>query len=218
VFVRRLKKVLTDALKATFDSEYVAPKWRGLPIYLDFPDEKADYPGIWVGFEIASDLQKAGVGQMFVTTREVQEQIEAGLFSVWRFQGWATFTGVALNNNERDWMFDEMVRVLAFGEEHDATQDFRNSIELNPYLAIDIDFDEIAIRGFSDTPGTPWGTDEVVSEFTVVMECLGEFVTDSITFDLVKLQDIQIQKTRVGPSVPGEPIFGPPEPVEDGWV
>jgi hypothetical protein len=50
---------------------------------------------------------------------------------------------------------------------------------------MNFDFDEIGQRGFSAAPGTPWGTDDVVYEGTLAMECVGEFVSNIDTGEIV---------------------------------
>lgn len=216
IFLRRLKYVLRNAVRETVnDPMYVGEGFKSLPVYLHFPKAEADYPGIWVGFEIASDLQRAGVAMELV---DEDAEGNAGRYTLWRFQGWATFTGVALNNQERDRLFDEMIRIFAFGDQDPSTEHFRQVIENNEHLAIDIDFDEIGMRGMNDTPGTPWGSDQTVSEFTIAMECIGEFVADPIKRDLIKLTDIQIQREIVSPKDVRGPDFQDRSNEPGGWV
>jgi hypothetical protein len=95
---------------------------------------------------------------------------------------------------ERDRLFDEMVRVLAFGKESTETQEFRQRIEDNDFIAANFDFDRIQPRGNAAAPGTPWGTDEIIYERTLNTEVIGEFVSNPITGLLVPLSAIVIEE------------------------
>jgi hypothetical protein len=113
-------------------------------------------------------------------------------YKKWRFQGYATFTIVALSSLERDRLFDEFVKVIAFGEVNPQRSTFRNVIDNNDLIAMNMDFDSIAIRGAAANMGTPWGTNDVIYEITAACQVLGEFTSDISTGELVNLSEIDI--------------------------
>lgn len=161
-------------MKVTFDEDYPVTQFRNVKVSIEFPIAKTDYPSIWVDFEPTPQLQNAGVAH-----QEVAVGLDTiGLISRWRFQGYAVFTIMALTSLERDLLFDEVLKVLAFGKEVSATAEFRNYIESNNLIACNFDFDQVAMGTPTATPGTPWGTDELIYGIDVRMECLGEFVSD----------------------------------------
>lgn len=186
MFITNLKTALVEGLKRTFDAEYVDDDFRNIHVSIEYPVDRQSYPGIWVDFDIEGQLENVGVDH-----REYAEVSEAEgttrRVTRWRFQGYASFTVVALTSLERDRLFDEMVRVMAFGTESEQTAEFRSFIENNEFLALNFDFDQIGVSGASSLPGTPWGTDEVIYETTIRMECLGEFVSDVAAVTLVPL-------------------------------
>ena len=127
-------------------------------------------------------------------TSSTQTSAEAGYsrrFTRWRFQGEASFTVVAMSSLERDRLYDEVVKVIAFGTESEQTSEFRTFIEDNEFLAVNFDFDEIETRGFAATLGTPWQTDEMIYEGEIAMECFGEFISDGQSQTLVPISAIQ---------------------------
>lgn len=191
MFITHLKTALVEALKKTFDGEYVEEDFRNLRVSIEYPVERQDYPGIWVDFDIEGQLQNAGVDHREYTPDSEDESTVRRVMR-WTFQGYGSFTIVALSSFERDRLFDEMVRVLAFGTESEQTSQFRAFIEDNEYLALNIDFDQIGVAGTAALPGTPWGTEEVVYEVTIRMEVMGEIVSDVATGTLVPLSSVVV--------------------------
>jgi hypothetical protein len=182
--------LLTEAMKKTFDAEYPVEDFRNLLVSIEYPSEKEDYPSIWVDFDPTAELETMGIDHHEVSDPSIDGEVRK--FERWRFQGYASYTVVALTSIERDRLFDEVVRVMAFGKEVASTSEFRNYIEDNEFLAVNFDFDQIGIAGVAATPGTPWGTDEVIYEATVRMEVVGEFVSDGATRTLAPLSAIAV--------------------------
>lgn len=198
MFMAELMTAVTDAAKRVFDAEYPVEQFRGLHIDIEYPSEKDNYPGIWVDFEPTRELTVAGIGHVEYRLGDVEYQA----FRKWTFAGHVTYTIVALSNFERARLFDEMVKVLAFGGEQAARSQFREAIESNEFIAINFDFDEIGVRGKAETLGTPWGTDEMIYEVTVAMECLGEFASEGETATLIPLSKITPIPYTVPPGDP----------------
>lgn len=184
----KLKTMLTDAMRQTFDADYVNPQFRNLHASIDYPVDVQNYPGVWVDFAPVGELTVVGIGH-----REVSEVGSGGRqFTRWRFKGTATYTVVALSSLERDSLTDELIRVFAFGREAEQTSEFRAYIEDNEFLACNFDFDAIDQHGFAVSPGTPWGTDEMIYEGTLSMEVFGEFISDSVSGTIAPLESIQV--------------------------
>ena len=189
MYMTKIKTLLTEAMKITFDEEYIEADFRNLHVSIEFPDQEQNYPGIWVDFNPVGDLRRAGIGHI---EYEDDDGEAARAFTRWRFQGEASFTVVALSSFERDRIHDEIIRVMAFGEEASSTSDFRQYIEDNEFLGITFDWDEITTRGMIATLGTPWETNDTVYEAEIVMECTGEFVSDSQNVTLIPLSEINV--------------------------
>lgn len=176
MYLVRLKTIAVDAMRQTLDSDYVEPDLRNLAVSIEFPVARQDYPSVWVAFSPEGSLEPVGVGHV----EHDDQGDEGGLraYHRWRFQGYLSYTAVALTSLERDRMYDELVRIMAFGQEYPQTAEFRAAIEDNEFIALNIDFDQIGHGPITETPGTPWGSDDMVYEATVTMECFGEFVSD----------------------------------------
>lgn len=196
-----LKTMLVEAIKLTFDNDYPETDFRDIRCSLEYPLDKQDYPGIWVDYEDTKSLQTAGVDHMErVDIAGSPEQ----RYRRWEFAGYASFTIVALSSLERDRLFDELVRVIAFGDVLPATYQFRTYVESNDFIACNFDWDQVEVRGNSATPGTPWGTDEIIYEKTINMEVIGEFVSDKISGSLALLSAINV--------LPADVYFTDPAP------
>jgi hypothetical protein len=112
-------------------------------------------------------------------------------YKKWLFQGYATFTIMALTSLERDRLFDEVVKMIAFSQLNPLYFRFRQTIEDNPWIAAQIDFDQIAQRGKSATSGTPWGSDDILYEITTASAVIGEFASDLSTGEFVLLEHVK---------------------------
>lgn len=203
MFLVPLKTLLTDAMKVTFDEDYPVAQFQNLKVSIEFPIERTDFPSIWVDFEMAGQLQNAGVAHQELAVGNTT----VGTLSRWRFQGYAVFTIFAFTSLERDLLFDEVLKVLAFGKEVSATAVFRNYIENNDLIACNFDFDQVAMGQMSTTPGTPWGTDELMYEVSVRMECLGEFVSDGLQIIKVPLSKITVLPVEAPGAPPGGVVW-----------
>lgn len=187
---RKLKTGLVRGLQQTFDSNYPEEKLRGIHVSIEYPVKQQDYPSIWVNFE-ETLLQNAGVNH--------EERDEDGnLVLRWRYEGNASYTIAALSSLERDRIYDELIRVMAFSRSAAHLNAFREFVEDNGFIAMNFDFDQIEPSGEAATPGTPWETDEIIYETTISMQVLGEFVTDVDTGTLVPLSKILIDGRLVG--------------------
>lgn len=211
MFLAESKGVLREALKRTFDADYPNADFVDLHTTLSFPAEEQDYPGIWVGFEPGGQLETAGIDH-----REYMTDANTGKdFRVrrWRYTGQATYTIVALSNLERDRLFDEVVKILAFSSENPERATFRQYVETNPLIAMNLNFDQIGVGGFSENPGTPWGTDDVIYEATITIDAVGEFLSDIETGTLVPISEITVAAYHEGEP---DPATAPPLSTDPG--
>lgn len=198
-----LKTLLVTALQQTFDDDYPESEWRNIKVGIEYPVEPQHYPGVWVDFDDTDPLTIAGVGHFEV------EETDSGPVQVtrWKFTGYVSLTIVALTSYERDRLYDEVVRVLAFGLQESATSDFRRTIERNPYIAANCDFDTIQPRGNNAAQGTPWGTDEIIYERSLNFQVIGEFVPNVTTGQLYRLSEIRLVEARPYSGPAGEDAF-----------
>lgn len=194
MFLAELKANIVLALRDTFDSNYPELDFQDLKVSIEYPDKIADYPSIWVDFEPTQNIETISIDsiQYSGTTQ----------FKTWRFQGYATFTIVALSSLERDRLFDEVVKVIAFGEMNEQRSTFRKTIDNNDLIAMNMDFDSMAIRGSTASMGTPWGSDDIIYEITCATQILGEFSSDVLTGELLLLSEIEVtEEIDNGPTI-----------------
>lgn len=204
MYIAPLKTIIVEALKGTFDTSYPVPEFRKVHVDLDYPVEEQNYPAIWADYDDTQPLLKAGVAHREDINPATGTRVAA--FTRWRFAGYISLTVIALNSLERDRLFDEMVRVVAFGEEDSVVGRFRYSIANNDLIAANLQTDKIEVRGNAASPGTPWGTDEMMYERSLNLEIIGEFVPDPATGTLVNLSKIITTQIEV---LPGEDFVDP---------
>jgi hypothetical protein len=192
MYLAEITTLLTTALQETFDNDYPVPEFRNLNISPEYPMKREQYPAIWVDFEPAGTLHSGGIGQILWTP-----PIDglSSPYKIWMFQGHASYTAVALSSLERDRLFDELVKTLAFGGLDPAHSVYRKTIESNDLIATNIDFDNINQSNRSATSGTPWGTDDILYEITADVQCIGEFKSDPATAEFVILESVDFIPT-----------------------
>lgn len=206
MFLTHTKHALVEAVKRTFDAAYPEGDFQSLNVGIDLPLRSVDYPAIWVDFEPTQQLRRAGVAHVEEATAESGD---VGQFTRWTFAGYATFTAIAMTALERDRLADQLIRVLAFGDQLSETRRFRDWIQENPFIGLQFDFDEIGMRGFTARAGTPWGTGDYMYEGTAQMECIGDFVADQVTYDLIPLERVDVYEYT---EAEGDPLVG-----TEGW-
>jgi hypothetical protein len=98
--------------------------------------------------------------------------------------------------------------LVTLGRYTEPTNQFREHIENNDLIAMNINFDELRPSGDNAGMGTPWETSEMLYEKSISMDVLGEFVGDPLNQQIVPLGEI-----RVYPYV--EDLQQPPNPPPD---
>ena len=211
-WMSRLLTVLNKATRETFDGSYPVEDFAGedkLWVGTEFPLAESQYPGIWIDFDPTGELQTVGIGHK--ETIEVDHVVHP--IRRWRFSGYATFTVATLSNFQRARLLDEVVKVMAFGDMDDARNTFRSIIQENDYLGMNFDFDQVGIVGKSEITPTPWGSDDVIYEISARMECIGEFLSDVSTQELVPISAINVYPFSDQEPDPGD---SPPLSEDDG--
>lgn len=205
MYLTVLKAAITEALRATFNGTYPEADFRNIKIDIEYPMDQAAYPGLWIQYEDTANLVVAGIGHK----EYLQDPVTHNFTEVtrWRFTGTVTVTCVALTTLEKDRLYDEVVRVFAFGRENQSVSAFRDLVEQNDLVALNINFDDLKPSGDTPSPA-PWGTEDLIYEKSLSMDLIGEFVGDPSTNALVPLKNI-VWKGYVD----GDPV--PPFPDED---
>lgn len=206
-YLTLLKALVVQAMKNVFDDEYPVTEFQSVHVSIEYPIDKMNYPGIWVDYSDTGDLVIAGVDHKeYNPATNTNEGVVP--FTRWKFQGYVSYTIAALTSLERDRLYDEVVRILAFGKFNPVLSRFREYIEANPLMAANMNFDKISPQGNASAPGTPWGTDEIIYERTLNMEIIGEFVSDNSSGVLLPLSaivltpsvDLEAGETRPNPN------------------
>jgi hypothetical protein len=189
MFLVQLKTSITVALREVFGPEYPVADFRGLPISIEFPYQEQQYPGVWVTWEPIGNISKAGIDNQVYGPPELTTQENPNIFFMYRFSGYSLYTIGALTSMQRDRLHDELVRVFLMSGSPQVAA-FRQYIEDNPYMNMNMDFDNVSVRGMAENQGTPWGTNEFIYEATLAIETVGEFISDQFFTSLVPLAAI----------------------------
>jgi hypothetical protein len=186
-----LKTAVIEALASVFTDSHPNTDFRGKNkplVSIEYPMLESHYPAIWVQYADDSEITIAGIGH---TEQFVDEDTgTVGTASRWKFAGAVTMTIATLSSQERDRLFDEVVRVFVGARFNPALTQFRERIESNDLVAINANFDDIEPFGDAAPMGTPWGTDEIIYEVSLRFDVIGEFLTDILTAELVPLSEV----------------------------
>lgn len=210
-----LKANLVEALRAHFDAAYTADDFKNTWVSIEYPKDKVNYPGIWITYQDTGELEKAGIDH-----REYLVDADGILRDAtrWRFAGNVSFTCAALSSYERDRLYDEIVRTVAFaGFEGSGSSVFRQTLENNDFVAMNGNFDTLSPSEEAASPGTPWGTDEIIYEKTLTFEVIGEFVSDPSTNAIASLNAVQVMGFRQGEHAPNFPDSDHLDPTAPPW-
>lgn len=189
MYIVPTKTLINEALKLTFDDQYPVAEFQNVHIDLEYPVDAQDYPSLWVDYDDTQPVLRAGIAHLeYVDPNDGVTPVAP--FTRFRFQGYVSITAVALTSLERDRLYDELVRVVAFSNEDGVVGRFKNTIASNDLIAATLNTDKIEPRGSAAAPGTPWGTDELMYERTVNLEIIGEFVPDPAAGVLINLSRI----------------------------
>lgn len=200
MYRRGVLKALADSFGQTF-SDVLAdpPQLAGIHYGIEYPMQEGEYPYCLIDFEESS---------VEVSTVSLRREVsESALLNRWVFRGTATFDFFSLSALERDTMIDGFIQVVGMqGELTDALRDGT----VNPYIAIELNTQQVTPRGVAKAPGTPWGTDEVVYYASFGLEAVGEFYTE------VGVVGNMVEIVSVYPRLQDDPNL--PDDSEGQWV
>jgi len=208
MFLAETLTALTEGLKRTFTTDYPVEDFAGprmVGVSIEYPIEAVSYPAVWVGFEPVGNLSNVGIGHTEVVTVEVDGEERFGEVSVWRFEGRSLFTIMTQTSLNRARLMDEVTRVIAFGHLEEGRGAFRQYLIDQDLIRIQLNYDEISITGMAETPGTPWGTDDIVYEVTLSVDTIGEFASTPFGqfVPLSAIKVIPIEEGTPDPTTPG---------------
>lgn len=204
MFLAETMTAITEGLKRTFNSTYPVADFQDLFISIEYPAQQAEYPAIWVGFEPTGSLVRAGIDHKEYLEHVSGDDTTFGEVTRWRFEGTVQYTVLSLSSLARARLSDEVIRVVGFGEMEEGRGVYRQFIQDNPLIALTMDHDRIEMRGMAETPGTPWGTDDILYEVTMASQVIGEFVSNEQGI-MVPLREVRVYATAEGQEESDQP-------------
>lgn len=207
MYLTHAKALAVKAMKTTLDSDYSETDFRDIRVSLEYPVEQQSIPAVWVDFDPIGPLLPVGLGYQEFGPGPTTGSVAA---TRWSYAGNITYTIVAMTSLERDRLYDELVSIIAFGKYDPTRAPFRTIMETDPLLAMNINYDKIEQRGFAASPGTPWGTPDMMYEATLSVQAMGEFVSVSGSTELFPISQVDVYSWVENVEV--DPIGG------TGWI
>ena len=145
------------ALRQVFGATYPVDDFQDLSMTIEFPYQEQQYPGVWVGWEPIGPISKAGIEQSrSMGHRRPLPRTTPNVFFLYRFSGYSLYTIGALTSMQRDRLHDELVRVFLMSGTPQVVG-FRQYIEDNPYINMNMDFDTVWSGEWPRTQGPRGG-------------------------------------------------------------
>jgi len=194
MFLKEAKTATVLALRSVFNDAYPEADFRDINVSIEYPVAPQEVPTLWVDFEpSSSSLKTVGISH---TEYQTTTAGEFRPVQRWEFQGYIAVTVVAYSSLVRDRLADEMISIFAFGRTSPKAAPLVAAIEHNDFIAMNFDWDQVTLSQVAITPGTPWGTDELLYEATVRIQCVGEFISDPETATLIPIRQVLVYPRR----------------------
>ncbi len=171
------KKLIIQALRATFTSMYPDSKLASMNIDMEYPYLVEHYPGIWVRFS-PTKLQASGLDPTQSTDDEI--------FSVWHYEGTVSFTIIALTSLERD------------------LSPFYATLQSSDLINMTLQSDILTAGGQTESIGTPWDDDKIAYEDRYSFQVVGQ-VRSRVQPDVIFTNLSEIQTFSTLTNVTGAP-------------
>lgn len=179
--IEAVKRNVITGLREAFQGSSTNGPDQDYYIDIEYPTKVAQYPGIWVQFNIDA-LKRAGLGMGTWTKKDG----EWGEIQEWMFDGRINLTIAAESSKDRDRLADTVLAQLAFARPPDLVlrDPFKDSgqfrgliaaIEANPYVCMTLNTDVINPGGETATSGVPWAPNLMLYENAFSITCQGQF-------------------------------------------
>jgi len=166
LFITPAKKLIIQALRATFTSLYPDTKLANMNIDMEYPYKAEQYPGIWVKFS-PHKIQASGLDYI--------QESDTEQFGVWYFEGTVSLMILALSSKERDLISDGLVEAYAFGALMPAASVFYSTLLNSDLINMTPQSDLLTAGGQTESVGVPWDDDKLAYEDRYSFEVVGQF-------------------------------------------
>jgi len=109
-----------------------------------------------------------------------------------RFEATCMLQIFALSSEERDRIWDNLVKLIMMGRKRSATNNFYTTLENHDLVGLTIMEGSVDAVGDTISMGTPWDPELVSYEAAVQFSMLGTFYADEYTEDLVPLKSAKV--------------------------
>lgn len=177
-------------------------------VTLEYPEEAEEWPAVlvqvrpnlveWTGIspdEVIDAAQEDGgldIDFSKTTDDPPPENPSYRLIRQGRFEATCMLQVLALSTQERDRIWDNLVKLLMMGDKKAATRTFFTTFEEHDLIGVTILRGSIRPVGDSMGPGTPWDEELLTYEAAIEFDMVGTFYADEYTEELVPLRAAQV--------------------------
>ena len=175
-------------------------------ITVEYPEEAHDWPFIlvqvrpsiveWTGImpDEVVDAANYGTATDYSTTVDPSppEAPQYKLIRQGRFEASCMLQIMALSSEERDRIWDNLVKLVMMGRKRSATNNFYTTLENHDLVGLTIMEGSIDAVGDTISMGTPWDPELLSYEASIQFNMVGTFFADEYTEDLVPLSAARV--------------------------
>lgn len=173
-------------------------------ITIEYPEEPEDWPFILVQLR-PTIIQWTGIMPDEIVNAGDEENPAYKRIRQGRFEASCMLEIIALSSEERDRMWDNVVKLLLLGRTRNPTDNFYSIVDTHDLVGMTIMEGSVRPVGDSISMGTPWDPEILTYEAAVEFDIAGIFYADEYNTDLVTLTEAVIYDyIPVEEAVPGE--------------
>lgn len=192
-FETALIEQVTDAVEQVFTTGYPDILLQDPYIGPDLPLTRERFPAIILTYT-ARKTQNLGMGHLIEIIND-----QTGIPSIvcqWRFEGAMRFEVVTLTSLDRVTLLDELVSMLGFGRFVPVYAPFWNQLVDEAFIDMTLLTQSLNTEGHTEEE-VPWGdTDAKLYKSAVTCDVVGEFLSDTVSSDLIRVAGINILPYR----------------------
>ena len=223
-FIAATKLTVVEALRDVYDAEFQAlPDSDPFPrrIDIEYAQNEEDWPFILVQLRVNN---ASWTGIYPDESYDAPDPDARRVFRHGVFDGFLDLSVIALASQERDRMYDVLVKLFLMGRTRPATRDFFDRVENGELVGLTVMEGTVQPQGDAIGQGTPWAENALTYEASLRVALVGEFYADEYERVVPKVDAATAHESQIGvvddvtgqdlldefgvPILPSEPPFG----------
>lgn len=206
MFITATKVAIVEALRSVWFADQntsqeahiyrsdLSPNDRPFPrrITLEYPEESTDWPAILVQVRPHVITWTGITPDEIVTVADGTGQPQYKRIRQGYFEATCMLEILALTSEERDRIWDNLVKLLMMGRKRAPTKNFHDTLASHDLVGITANEGSVRPLGDSIGMGTPWNPELITYEAAIEFDMTGVFYADEYTEELVPIENARV--------------------------